>query len=162
MIGQEAAISYFYSLEQTAPCAKLIIHQYIVKVYLNRENKPSYFLMPALVGLRLPTVVFVNFLNTKYGMLIYFGVHKIFIRYESRPKITFWGANAWWRERVGIEPTQDATNAQRLVLKTRRHTSTYPPPCGPFPPGFILSALKQRFSLPGQDSINHWFFQYRL
>jgi hypothetical protein len=35
--------------------------------------------MPALVGLRLPTVVFVNFLNTKYGMLIYFwGVSNIY------------------------------------------------------------------------------------
>jgi hypothetical protein len=26
---------------------------------------------------------------------------------------------------VGIEPTPDATNAQRLVLKTRGHTSTH-------------------------------------
>ena len=33
-----------------------------------------------------------------------------------------------WREYVGIEPTQDATNAQRLVLKTRGHTSTHLPP----------------------------------
>ena len=38
------------------------------------------------------------------------------------------GCSLCWREYVGIEPTQDATNAQRLVLKTRGHTSTHLPP----------------------------------
>ena len=46
----------------------------------------------------------------------------------------FCDCDSLWRERVGIEPTQDATNAQQLVLKTRRHTSTYPPPCCTLPP----------------------------